>query len=417
MILKFDSLYDISKLKDCNVLLILGQYNIFNNIAERGARSLLGGGGLDYLISGIDTSVSENGRDNEGYIDEFETVDNSDGSLSIREFFAICRTPAMYRRWYCHVRYEFIGKRDKSSLMEYLKHTSNSSLLIVTVSEYRDINELKRNQVIKSAKGVYAIELNYPYRDVLEDIIHNMFLEHGYNVTHDACKLFSMKMGVEYDEYADCVQQTSQKFIENGIVANNNKCISYADMKSATSGINNFVLDDLVKALLKTSRTANVVKTRKVYKVLNILLSDMSAYDICSRLKKRIYVMMQYRMHINNGCIPVRTRYNCDIVKKRIGDSYKIKNASPISFKRNAYIASLTSMEDWMYMYSILSSVTVGSSEDVCIKALLNIANRRMFSVDRLMNSMKVMDTLHEELVDLNSLFYSKWWNELKRIE
>ena len=77
-------------------------------------------------------------------------------------------------------------------------------------------------------------------------------------------------------------------------------------------------------------------------------------------------------------------------------------------------MASLTSIKDWFYIDCLLNRNSNSDSDEKFLSTLLTIMGRTVISNDRLMNDIKVKNTLDEGLFTVNSVFLSKAWRQLK---
>ena len=379
----------------CKVMYVTGPHPIFNNIVVDRLRESCKG-----EIEGFDE------EDMSSFMEEFTmskyNSTSVNNSMSFDEFMAAVKVPPVTGKWFCSADYKFLTKKQKDTLSRYYKKPIEHGVLVINISEWRDYKDLLRNRAITQNKDNHIIQLSFPSRDVLKDIVTKLFKDRGVTVAEQAVELFIMRMSRAYDEYQDTIDNICNSVGEK---AN----ISYADMVLHLKGIENYILDDFISELMKPMKSKKVVTRRKIYKMLNALMSDMGARAIVNKIKFKLDDLIEMRIQINNGNIPVMVRYNVEKIKGRIGEESRLNKLSDYSFKRYAYIASKTSLRDWYYMKLILSNIKNSWSEEESERALLSLIHRYVISTDRLMNSIGVKNTLKEGLTDLNSIFYNPY--------
>lgn len=426
----FDNIKEVGKNKDLCALIIGGSHNIF----------------IDMIVADIkerpdvESSVTLPVGGSIALTDEFDTRDDESETLSLDEFLKVCNSVSPLGKWLCKVDYDFANKKDKERVKAYLKKPSVNAIMIVTVADYKANRELKSQRYLNESKVTHYIDIQYPRKRTLAEIVTQMFKERGYLVSEQCVDLFMLKMGIAYGEFKETIDTIcerlkgsakEQKVDLNGAIVNNPehensvenkvaeaakyKIVDFKDFKEAMRGIDFFVLEDFMRELLIPIKSGKIRKQRKVYKILDTLLEEYSAEEICRRLKYRVEELLQYRSYINSGLIPVTVRYNAEQIKERLPENSKLRKATSMTFKRNAYIASLTSIEDWYFMYSILSRTGAWASEEQHKATLFTLMGRTAISNDRLMNAIRVKNTLDEGLYELNGIMYSPWWLNLPK--
>lgn len=402
MVLKFSDIDNTALYKKSRVIVVTGQHKIFNRMLVDRVRNSTKGD--------VSTDTKSSELMSEFFGEEEEEVnDISSGSIDLDTFFKVVNTPSLTGKWYCCSEYKFISKKNKDKIKNYIKKPNENGILVIVASEWNDIKELRRLQSLKSSQFSHIIDLSYPQKKQLESIVVKLFSEKNKNVCEEAVKLFVMRMSTAYDDYDDTIQAVCENLSDK-------KDISYVEMKEAMHGIENFIMDDFLKALLKQMNSVKVVKGRKIYKILDSLMNELTARDVVIKLKYKIRDMIEYRGYINDGSIPVKGRYNVEKIKTRIPEESKVYKASSIVFKRNAYMSSMTSIGDWVYMYNILDKIRVGATENEYFHAIIALMHRRIISNDRLMNEICVKNTLDESLIDVNKLFCTDGWQSLRRV-
>lgn len=325
-------------------------------------------------------------------------------------------------RWWCSASYENMTKKDRANFFDYLKNPNKHVLLVVTVAEYRNIMDIKRNRVFSSGNTCNTVNVSYPSTKWLRRITNALFMEYNIKLTETQLDQFIMKMGAAYEEYRDTVDKV--QFAIKAYAGSDFEVpteVTPENFKEATKDIEHFEVTDLMRYMLTPIRSSRPLNGRRaVHKALARLLESMTAKDICNKLYYRVKDMLVYRTAINEGIIPVKIPYNTSKVQEKLPETAfydKIKKASAFVFKRNAYLSSLTSVEDWFFIYSMLEGIPKYANEQQYLRVLLNVINRTAISNDRLMNNIGIKNTLDEGLATLNGILYSNWWQSLEQLE
>lgn len=326
-------------------------------------------------------------------------------------------------RWWCVANYDNITKKDKTNLFNYVKNPCKNVVLVVTVSDFRNIMDFRKSRAFSNNNTCHVVNIQYPSRRWILKLTNSLFTEQHVKLTEEQLDSFIMKMGNAYEEYRDCVDRVvyNLKAQTGNSFETDTTEIDMPDFKEAIKGIEHFEINDLLRYMLKPIRSDKPLGGRRiVHKTLARLLESMTAREICNKLKYRIHDMLIYRAAINNGIIPIKVPYNVVKVQEKLADNElnaKIKKASAYAFKRSAYLSSLTSIEDWFFMYSMLQNIPTQATEQQYLRILLNLVNRTAVSNDRLMNNIGVKNTLEEGLVAVNGILYSNWWQSLEQLE
>lgn len=343
---------------------------------------------------------------------------------------AICTLEELWKRpgrniagrWVCVANYDNMTKKDRSNFYNYIKNPNRNVLFIVTVGDFRNIIDLRRTSTFSNSSICHIVNLSYPSRRWLLKLTNALFVEHNIKLTEEQLDMFIMKMNGAYEEYRDCIDRTVYNI--KAITGKDFDVLTEVatqDLKEATKDIEHFEINDLLRYMLKPIRNSRPLNGRRaVHKALSRLLESMTAKEIVNKLKYRIKDMLAYRAAINSGLIPVKIPYNTAKVQEKLPENSmneKIKKASAFVFKRNAYLSSQTSIEDWFFMYSILENVPKYATEQQYLAVLLHLVNRTSISNDRLMNNIGVKNTLDEGLVAVNGILYSNWWQSLEQLE
>lgn len=385
MHLQFSSILEKSTYKLC-VIFVCGQHPIFNNLAIDTARSIAVGDTGD-----IDNKVNV-------LMQEFGDIElnSRNQSLTFDKFMELVQSPSLIGRWFSNVEYDSLTKKQKDKLWSYIRKPMETGLMTINASNYKDIKTLRLNKAVYGSQKVGLLNLGYPPRATLSSIVTKLFNDRGIDPEQYAVDYFCFRMGTYYDDYETKIDQIVDEL--NGL-----KKLTYTETKLLLKDTENYLFDDFVLELTKPLYSDNVTKRRKAVKMLNYMLSDMSAKQLVRRLQYKVESLIEYRMLINDGIIPIMVKYSADSVKEKLSDKSKLKKASNYSFKKSAYIANQTSLKDWYFIKTLLSNTPKHSYSDTpYIKALLAVINRGAFPNDRLMNNLNIKNTLNESLVDLN---------------
>lgn len=379
MVYEFNDIKSDKIVNDSRVLFIFGKYPVFNHL----------------LIDSIrETCVIDDDIDLSDFSDlgDFSQSTGSE-DLNFDDYLLYCNSVNINGQWFCCTDYKMLTSKQKSALDTHIKHPAKYGKLIIVITEFKSMLEIMKKGV-KSSKNVNLIKLNYPRRGVLEDIVVELFKKQGTNVAPQAVQLFIMRMGIAYDKYSEQIARLS----------NGSKELSFEAMQQGLRGCTMYALSDFMLALLKPTNSDKVVKSRKAYKILNTLIPELGAQTVLRRLYYEVQRMVEYRVYINNGAIPVLVPYNIDKVRNRIPESSKLNKASDYAFKREALIASRTSLKDWIYIYLIILNGLRSNSEIGAYRALMACVHRNAVSNDRILNDLGLKDVINEALVELNMM-------------
>lgn len=346
--------------------------------------------------------------------------DEEDTNLTVCTLDEVWKKPnkTISGRWWCVANYDNMFKKDKTNLFNYIKNPCKTVTLVITVSDFRNIIEFKKNKTFINSQTCHTLNIQYPSRQWLLKIVYELFAEQHIKLIEEQANSFIMKMGSAYEEYKNCVDKVAYNLKTHlEISATELTEVSISDFKAASKGIEHFEINDLLQCMLRPLKSnAPLGGRRTVHKMLAHLLENATAKEICNKLKYRVRDMLAYRIAINSGIIPIKVPYNATQIQDKLEENElnnRIKKASTYAFKRNAYISSLTSLSDWFYIYSMLENIPIQATERDYFKVLLNIVNRTAISNDRLMNNIGVKNTLDEGLVTLNGIMCTSWWKSL----
>lgn len=387
----FKDIYNDSMYKETQVLLITGQYNIFNNLVNDKFRELCKG----------KIDIAENASLLEEFeISEFDSDGVSSNSLEFSDFIQYVKAPPVTGKWFCSVNYNTLSKKDREQLKKYYKNPSSYGVLIVKLFEFSEYKEFIRDRVLTNSLVSSIIQLNFPNRRVLQRVVHDICESKNVEISQKAIELFIMRMSSSYDDYEDVLNEICM-LKENG-------SISYEDMLDHLKGIENFILDDFLMQLTVPIASRKIVTSRKIYKMEKAMLSEMGARKLVNRLKYKIDDIIEMRYIINKGIVPINVKYSVKESKERMGEGNRLNKLSDLAFKKTAYLASKSSLKDWVFIKMLLNSVNNKSKDCEFERVIHSIVNRSVYSENRLMNDIGIINVIDEQLYKVNSTRYKE---------
>lgn len=363
----------------CNVIIICCRYPIFSNmIIDRCSK---------YCKGKIDVNISEYKEFLFGSSDE----NTEEGFLDFETFRNYVAGRKAIGKWYSRLEYDILNKNQINSLYEYLKYPSDNGLLVITVRDWKNIKKILDNSYYKTHSKIGVYNIGFPSKRTLSKVIEDIFKQHNIEIDKAAINLFITRMGNNYNAYSEELERIME---DNG-----GGKVTYKQMLSYMSGIYNYAVDDYLEGIVKPIEKDKVVISRKSYKVLKSLLNEYTALQVVSRIKRRIRQMIEYRLYINKGIIPVEGAYDVKKIQASLPEDSQIKSVSSIYFRQSAEIAKKTTLKDWCLVLVMLTSA---NDEKSAFRILLSVANRSVYNTDRLLNNLKIKDVIKEELVTLN---------------
>lgn len=394
-----DELYDRSR-----VICIFGKYAYFNKkVSDRVKR----------ICQDSITRVSINniGLDAEFGIDESEN-ENVSTSLDFDDFMKTVDSPSINGLWYCVTSYNVLTKAQKEQFIRYIRDPSPNGRLVIISEDWMEYRELLRNRILTTSFASSYIELSFPDRKLLKNILIQDFADRGIELDSKAADLFLIKLSKAYDKYEETIETVAEKFIgdrndsekQTGLVY-----MSVNDMKDCSKGIQYYVIEDFVYALLKPMSSGRT-NSKKVLKIMSALVDDMGADDVLYKVKKVVNESIEFRELINKGIIPIKLKFFYKDVMKSIEDIYGEKNKyskmSEYAFRQKAHLASETSLRDWVYMKIIIDkalSYHNANDTDRYKAAIYELCTRSVLSESRLNNILGVENVLNKDLDDIDA--------------
>ena len=379
------------------VMFVVGKYVIFNNMIGDTLKQICIDADVDYEST---VSISDEfglGRDNNDEVWS-NTVD-------FNTFLDVIGVSSINGKWFCRTDLSLLNKKQKERLNEYIKNPSDNGILVITSTDWQVYREYLRNRTLRISKKSHLIQLGFPNRNILKQIVKQMFESKGLEIDAKAVDLFIIRLSQAYDDY-DTVIDNISEIHKEGV-------IDSKLMKDYLKGIENYVISDYVEELMKPL-SSDKTNNKKVLRMMTILEDDLGSKNLVYQLLKIIDECIEYRILINNGYIPIGINYFFNDVIKSIPNNEKYKDMQEWQFRKKARLASLTSLKDWEFMKLFLNKAVenVRISDDEmdkkCQKALYEITTRSVLSESRIENIIGMSDSINIEMSKLNRVIYNE---------
>ena len=377
---------------DLRVLFVTGQHSIFVNMMCDKVRNLCKGEEIVYdadLFEDMGIKMSEN---------EIQTSNIVDISAFPDTIVAVPPSG----KWYCSVPLSLLTKKQKDWIKNYIKNPSENAVLVLFATEFKDYSEWLKDKTLAMSKYSHIIQLSFPDKNILKDIVKNKFNEHNVEIQNAEIETFIFRMSNAYDDYDSVIE---------------NICLDYAnedgheitkkEMLAGLHGINNCVLDDFIDRLLVPFKNDTPTNRKTIFKMLGALLEEYGAEDLCKRLLKQVNVYIELRQAVNSGQIPVLIKYSLKEVRDRLGEESSLNKISDFRFRKMAYIASRTSLRDWVYMRLILENTSYMNKKSY-EEALYRITVRSILNPCMLNYDLNIGGIYDNELSDIDQIRYSE---------
>lgn len=423
---RFEGLTSTDLVPTARVVFVLGQYDIFNNIIIDKLRNKTK---PKYTVSldadlfkdfGLEVESDTNG-------DSASELSTSN-TLSLDNFIKFINTPCLTGKWYCNIDISMLSKKQVEWLKTYIKDPSENGVLVITGSDWKTYNIWLNNKILEKSKFSHVVQLSYPNKGMLQGIVKDLFKSRGYILDNRSAELFVMRMSSAYNDYSYIMDRVEQMY-EPGE-------INYDAMVDALKGVENYVIDDFIKRLLIPLKNDTVSGRKKVFKMLGVLEEEYTPERLVYKLRSEIDMYIEFRRAINEGYIPIKVKYSVQesksLLEKSIvtskeldtddtdGSKSNAKQNQVVErmikladwrFKQMAYIASQTTLKDWLYMKLILMN-TNKFDKNTYTKVLYALVTRTVLFDSRLVNDLGISSTkdnlMFKELNDLDGLYYDE---------
>ena len=396
MIYRFEGILSEDVYSKSDVLFAVGRNNIFNLMATDTIKAKC------KSETAIDISFDRQLSDDFGFDSKSEAGLNS---IDFDTFMETVYSPSINGRWFCISDLSAMNKKQKDKLLKYIKDPSNNGVLCITSTDWMAYREWENNKIIKTSKKVNLLDLSFPTRQILKDVVKQMFEDKNIKVDNSGIEAFINRMGNKYDDYDNVLNDIADAYDGSELDAKS--------MKTYMHGIENYSLDDFIIELTKplsSSKTNN----KKVLRIMMMLEDEMGAADLVRKTLNKVDECIEYRKLINSGYIPIGIRFFFNDVINGLPESIRDKysKVKEYTFRKKALLASMTSLQDWWYMHMILSSanknVMISEKEKdlYCQKALYQLCTRTVLTKSRLNNDIGVEDIIESGLDSLDKKKY-----------
>lgn len=387
-----EDLYDKSK-----VVFVTGQKNLFVNMVVDKLKSSCNG----EVIKFNDNSLA----------DEFKDLFGDDMTIqNVVDFDYFTKTayiPSVTGKWFCNIELDSMNKKQLDWVSKYIKEPSQYALLCLTSTKYKYYMSWLKNKIVDSSVDVNLIQLSFPDRATLVTVVNQMFNERGAKIEPRAVELFITRLNQEYDEYDKAVDKVIEgcyplNYLE--MDEDDRPIIMYDMALKAMQGIEAYGIDDFLLKLTQPLTSDKVSGRKPIYKMLHYLIDMYGAKDLVTKLKYSIDELIQFRININNGNIPVLVDYNVAEAKEAVGDN-PIKDRTDYKFKKLAQLAAKTSIQDWVYMRLIIGNTSIYDKNSY-EKVLYSLVTRSVLTESRLNNDIGIDNFTRYDMDYINNIKY-----------
>lgn len=401
----FKNITDSEIYSSAKVLFVTGPYNIFNNIAIDEMRDRCKPTDIIPLSGDL---LDDFGGEQESGGNSVVTISNN---LDIDTFMKTIDMSCMNGKWFTNVNYSFLTKKQKDWINSYIKDPSDNGRLVVYCNDFKDYRLLLKNKIIINSVNIHLIQLSFPNRGILVDVVRGLFQKHNVNIEERAIELFIMRMSNSYDDYEEIINKIVVESVPKDIPGQDKNwryTVTYDDTLEAMKGIENFVLDDFIEKLLIPLKSDKSNGRNKIYRMLSALIAEMGPTQLVNKLKFKIDDYIEFRLAINRGDIPIQVKFSVPEAKQNLGPDNKLTNLSDYTFRRMANIASQTSLKDWVYMKMILNNIKYKYDPSSYERALYSLINRSVLNTHRLRNDIGVENVLYTDINRINRIPYKE---------
>lgn len=396
----FKDMLNAELYENSRVIFILGKYNIFNNLVSDEFRERCKEESTFSNSIGLSEEFGFARQEDEG------TENGILNSVDFNTFLEVVGVPSINGKWYCKADLSSMNKKQKESLLKYIKEPSENGILAVVSNEWRDYKDILKNRVLAYSKVSNIIELGFPHKDILKILVKQMFEERKIEIAPSAVDFFILRMSRAYDEY--------EEVIESIVTQHSDGILELKQIKSYMKGIEHFIVDDFMYEVVKPLGS-DKTNSKKILKMMMALQEELGAKDFLYKVLNQIEDMIELRILINKGYIPIGINYFYkDVINSIGGEKSKFGKLQEWQFKRKVYLASQTSLRDWEYMRIILNKAIENKkvSDDViekkCQKALYELCTRSVITADRVNNIIGIDNVLNKTIINVDKLIYKE---------
>ena len=209
----FKDILDENMYSNTRVMFILGKYPWFNNMVIDTLKAhctsnygSIGAIGLDMgeLVGSESVSIS----------DEFGTSNKDDkgsGLIDFNTFMDVSNVANIHGKWFCKCDLNSLSKKQKEKLWKYIKEPSINGILVIECTEWTLYREVHKNRILGFSQYSHSIELDFPTRKELADIVKQSFDYRDLGITQEAVDIFLTKMNKSYSEYEEMIEQLQKR--------------------------------------------------------------------------------------------------------------------------------------------------------------------------------------------------------------
>lgn len=397
----FKDILEDAMYSKCSVIFVTGPYGVFNNIVIDRLRE---------MCTSHEEFTGNTAIDN-GIMEEFG-IDTGEVSISnsipLESFMTQVSIPSISGKWFCSANLHSINKKQLEWLKNYIKSPSSNGVLCVWSDDFKDYRPWMSNKILLTSTESHIVSLSFPNKRSLYTIVKGLFDKRNVNISDKAVDLFITRMSSSYEDYEKIIDKICIEHLPSGYMSMDRDElpeISYEMALESMKGIENFVLEDFLEKLTEPLTTDKPSGKKRIYKMMGYLIEEYGACRLARTLKSKIDELMEFRVAINNGYIPILVNYNIDEAKNLIGEDNPISKKSDYQFKRLAEVASKTSLADWALMSLILLN-SDKTNERSCIKAIYSLVSRSVLSPMMLSNDVGLDMIFSDELALLDDIIY-----------
>lgn len=377
------------------VLIILGKYQLFNNIAIDKMKSMCKTSNsyvnsdilADFDISNLNSAI--------------DTISNVD----FNTFEKNINTVSLTGSWLCITDYSYISEKQKKWFLEYIKNPSNNGRLVLYTSDYKKYGEILKNKVILNSSNVNVLTIGYVNKFTLKKIVLELLNERGAYTDSKGLDLFISRMGTTYDDYIENIDKIVDETIPMGYDYKSNYYITYNNILEALKGTENFVFDSFINKLTVYIKNDSKRSRTKILTMFKSLEEEYGTRPLMGRLKNKVYDYITFRVYINIGKIPVIVNFSVPEAKENIGNS-RICKYSDYTFREMAITASKMSLRDWEIVYLMICNIIDNRDNFSYERAAYALINRHLLNRNRLLIDSGLKDYKNPVIERINSIDY-----------
>lgn len=398
---------DIEKdeiISNSDVLFVIGPHDVFNNSIVDRMRNFC--------------YKEENKENVENSIKEFGITEEDEerygNNIDLDTFFEVSSVPSVVGLWYTRVDLDVLDNKRKVKLKNYVKRPNKYGKIIAVSKDFRNYKEFMELKELTRTTNINSLQLRYPNKRGLSSIVANKFMGRGFKQSEDTLRYFVMIMSTSYDRYDEVIDNLCRLYGWNGEKPDRSREFKYKSipldiMKKNLKDEANFLIDDLIREIVKPMNGNKLEKRRKVYKIYGALADSMGDTEIIKQLRYRIDDILSLRVLINLGVVPIMAKYSVTDIQNKMADNNKLKKLNEYRFRILANIASMTSVEDWQFIKMVLMRVNTSQSNDVqSFRVIYNLLHRSILDISRVQSDLNKNSALRIEVDNLDKVVYDE---------